>query len=117
MTQQDRLKEKQLFLEAGFFAAYGKAIAAGKEAIKDWDPDEWFPCGNAHVLVKPRNSKFSKWLIRMEFGRDSKHQRAIIISNGLSTQSMNCNMTYASAVAKVLREEFNINTHVWSYID
>ena len=117
MTQTERKLEEKLLLEAGYFTALAKAIAAGKEAIKDWDPDNWFPCGNAHVMVKPRNSKFSKWLVREEFGRDAPYSKAIIISNGLSTQSMQCNITYSSAVAKVLREEFNMNVHVWSYID
>ncbi len=117
MTQQERIKEKQLLLEAGFFAAYGKAIAAGNIAISDHDPNDWYPCGNAHVMIKPRNSKFSKWLVKKEFGRDAAYQHCILISNTLSTQSMNCNIAFASAVARVLREEFSINATMWSYID
>ena len=117
MTQQERAKEKQLLLEAGFFAAYGKAITAGNIAISDHDPNDWFPCGNAHVMIKPRNSKFSKWLVREKFGRDADYMKCILISNTLSTQSMNCNVQFASAVARVLREEFSIDATIWSYID
>lgn len=117
MTQQDRIKEQKLLLEAGFFAALAIAKKAGNEAVKDWDPDDWYPCGAAYVMIKPRNSKFAKWLVREEWGRDAEYKKSVLISWSTNTQAMKPNLAFASAVAKVLRESFSINASVWSWVD
>ena len=117
MIQQDRIKKEKLLLEAGFYAALGKAITAGNEATKNWNSNDWFPCGAAHVTIKPRNCKFAKWLVREGHGRDSSGNAAVLISTGKFKQAMNPQIQYASAIAKVLREDYNIRAGMWSYID
>jgi hypothetical protein len=104
--------------EMNFIVILGTAMKAGNEAGDTWDLSNWYPCGAAKVLVKPRNSKFANWLIENEYGHNSDSMAAIIIPAPQKYgQSMEAQTLWASAVAKVLRETFNIKASVWSYID
>ena len=111
--------------EANFMALLGSAYKAGNDATKDHDPDDWFPCGAGRVLIKPRNSKFAKWLIATfpeyqnssnTYVHNAEYKKAIIIGTYRFNQAMNPQVAWASAVAQVLRDA-GINASMWSYID
>ena len=120
----DRFKKKPS-TEVEFMGILGLAFKAGNKATEDWDPNNWFPCGAGHVLVKPRNSRFAKWLLENAEHfyatnaihiRNAELHKAIIISNHRFNQSMQPQVDWASAVSRVLREH-GIKSTMWSYID
>lgn len=111
--------------EAGFIQILGKALNAGNIATKGWDPNNWFPCGSSNVLIKPRTSKFARWLLENvdTFKSHSKvsiynaeYKKAILIRTDQFNQSVTPQEIWTTAVAAVLRE-YNINASTWSYID
>ena len=106
-----------------FMGILATALKAGNDATEDWDPNDWFPCGSGSVLVKPRNSKFARWLLNTfpergstMFIYDADYKKAIIIKPLKFNQAMNPQVTWASAVAQVLRNH-GINASMWGYID
>ena len=112
-------------LEAGYIAILGEALRAGHEATQGWDPNDWFPCGSGSVLVKPRNSKFAKWLIAngndfteasMVRIHDADYKKAVIIRTNRFNQAMSPQCAWAAAVAEVLRA-YDIKADMWSYVD
>ena len=110
--------------ENNYMLLMAKALKAANDATKDHDYNDWFPCGSSSVLVKPRNSKFAKWLIanmpeRSDNGlmvHDAEYKKAILIRTLVFNQAMNPQVAWTSAFAQVLREE-GINASTWSYID
>lgn len=104
--------------EVSFIVMLGSAMRNGNEAGDQWDLNNWYPCGSASVLVKPRNSKFAHWLVDNEYGRSNDYLKAIIVSAPMKYgQVMKAQTLWASAAAKTLREVYDIDASVWSFID
>ena len=102
------------------------AINAGDEVTKDHDPDNWFPCGSGSVLIKPRNSKFAKWLLdneealNLEFPsvdiHNAGYKKAIIIRPQQFKQAMVPQIQWSETVAQTLIAH-GVKATTWSYID
>ncbi len=105
-------------IEVGYFTMLAEALKAGKEAGDKHDLNDWYPCGNAVLMIKPRNSKFAKWLVKEELGESDAHFKSIKIRCPIHEygQSMTPRLIWATAAARYLCDR-NINAWVWSYID
>ena len=99
-----------------------QAAAVGYNATADHDPQNWFPCGSGYIAIKPRNSKFAKWLLANaeEFAGlivfNSDGRKAVMLTTNKFGQAMNPQVSWCNAAMAVLRN-YNIKCELISYID
>lgn len=69
------------------------------------NPDSWFPCGFAWVIIKPARGPLVKRLKEMKIGEVDKYQGGYKVWNpsNVPTQSMIAKKVGADAFVKVLR--------------
>jgi hypothetical protein len=97
-------------------------VTQHKNMVDDSSPVEkqWYVeggvCGFAWVIVRPATSSFAKWAKKNLPHTHIDYYGGLSISSGLMTQSMERNMAYCSAYAKVLNEA-GIRAHMNSRID
>lgn len=93
--------------------AIAQAIVAADTMIKE-NPDTWYPCGFAHVNIKPARGPLIKYLKENNIGHSDSYYGGYSISNPSNnhTQWMDAKYAGAIAFAKVLKEHgYNCTAH------
>ncbi len=86
-------------------AANQAAIEATFKHLRE-NPDQWYPCGFAWVIIKPARGPFIKYLKEQHVGQAAYGGGwSIWNPSGHPTQWMDAKMAGAEAFAKVLREK------------
>ena len=93
-----------------------------KNQLDDNSPVEqsWFVsdgvCGFAWITVRPGNSSFARWLVKMKYGKVDGYSGGVTIWIREGRQSMQLKEAYARAMTEVLRQA-DIRAYAHSRID
>lgn len=80
---------------------HANSLDDGSPVVKSWFVPDGV-CGFGWVEVKPRTSKFARWLKASNIGRSSDYSKAIHLHVPGMSQSLARNEAAARAMAKVL---------------